>query len=65
VKPGDLVRVTAPCNSEIKWFRGGEIGLIIGWAEDPKGIIRNDLVTVLFPEGRINFATHLLEIADD
>jgi hypothetical protein len=65
MKPGDLVRVTAPCNSELRKFSGGEIGMIIGWGTTPTGIIRNDLLHVLFPEGLIPFAIHLLETLDE
>jgi len=65
VKPGDLVRVTAPCNSELKTFRGGEIGMIIDWGENRMGVRRNDLFEVLFPEGRARFAHHLLEVVNE
>lgn len=65
MKPGDLVRVTAPCNSELKKFRGGEIGMIIGWGTTSTGIIRNDLLHVLFPEGPIPFSIRLLEAVDE
>jgi len=50
MKPGDLVRVTAPCNSEIKSFTGGEIRTIIGWGGTSTGVVRNDLYRVMFPE---------------
>ena len=65
MKPGDLVRVTAPCNSEIKSFAGGEIGTIIGWGATSTGIVRNDLHRVMFPEGVVTFAFHLLETIDE
>jgi hypothetical protein len=65
MKPGELVRVTAPCNSELKAFHGGELGMIIGWGATSAGIIRNDLLHVLFPEGVVAFAVHLLEIIDE
>lgn len=61
MKPGDLVRVNAPCNSELKAFHGGEVGMIIGWGTTSTGIVRNDLLHVLFPEGVVPFAVHLLE----
>ena len=65
MKPGDLVRVTAPCNSELRKFCGGEVGTIIGWGTTSTGIIRNDLFRVMFPEGFENFAHHLLEVIDE
>ena len=65
MKPGDLVRVTAPCNSELKKFVGGEIGTIIGWGTTSTGIVRNDLHMVMFPEGVVTFAFHLLETIDE
>ena len=65
MKPGDLVRVTAPCNSELRAFHGGEIGMVIGWGTTSTGIIRNDLLHVMFPEGSIPFAIHLLETIDE
>ena len=65
MKPGDLVRVTAPCNSEIKSFAGGEIGIIIGCGATSTGIVRNDLHRVMFPEGVADFAFHLLEAIDE
>lgn len=65
MKPGDLVQVNAPCNSEVKAFRGGEVGLIISHAIPMSGPIRNELVNVLFPEGTVEFATHLLDLISD
>lgn len=65
MKPGDLVRVTAPCNSELKTFHGGEVGLIIGWGTTSTGVIRNDLFRVMFPEGVETFAFHLLEVVSE
>ena len=35
--------------------------MIIGWGTTSAGIIRNDLLHVLFPEGLVPFAIHLLE----
>lgn len=65
MRPGDLVRVTSPCSGEIKRFRGGELGMIIGWGTTSTGVVRNDLYMVLFPEGLENFSSHLLETVDE
>ena len=65
MKPGDLVRVTAPCNSELKAFHGGEVGMIIDWGTTSTGIVRNDLHRVMFPEGVVTFAFHLLEVINE
>ena len=65
MKPGDLVRVTAPCNSELKSFHGGEVGTIIGWGTTSTGIVRNDLHRVMFPEGIVTFSSYLLETIDE
>lgn len=65
MKPGDLVRVTGPCNSLLKNYVGGEIGVIIGWGATHSGVVRNDLYRVLFPEGIETFALHFLEPIDD
>ena len=65
MKPGDLVRITAPCNSKLKTFHGGEIGMIIGWGSTLTGVVRNDLYSVMFPEGIETIAFHLLETVDE
>lgn len=65
MKPGDLVRVTAPCHGDLKAFCGGEVGMIIDWGTTSTGIVRNDLHRVMFPEGIETFAFHLLEVVDE
>ena len=65
MKPGDLVRVTHPCNSKLKTFHGGEIGMIIDLGATSTGVVRNDLYRVLFPEGIETIAFHMLETVDE
>lgn len=62
MKPGDLVRVTMPCVGDRMEFRGGELGLVIGYAGERGGALQ---FNVMFPHGVEMFAITLLEVIDD
>lgn len=64
MKPGDLVRVTLPCESDLATFFGGEVGMVIE-TRIVVGIRRTDLLCVMFPVGSVIFARHLLEAIDE
>lgn len=65
MNPGDLVRVTDPCQGNRRPYKKGEIGIITGFSAAEEGHIRDGVYVVQFHDGSEDFAYHLLEVINE
>ena len=64
MRAGDLVEVATPCNGTRRGYRLGEVGLVIGPAQDLR-LSQEGYLSVLFDDGCEDFNPRLLEVIDE